>query len=164
MTGPLHVSLGEKNFECLHCKIVYDLGMTHEEYFEKRRGKRMMRKIELDSEGFSRKWSGTYIAHDGNVIRDDGHGHPHITCSECGRINVFGRASPQEFDEDDYEIVMQVLGRSETDLRFLKEKEDGKRSRDPRMGRPEDPAKEGLAGDLRAAGSEAPGGLSGEGE
>ena len=164
MAASLHTSLGENNFECLHCKIVYDLGMTHEEYFEKWRGKKIIRQIELDSEGYSRKWSGTYIAHDGDIIRDDGKGHPHIICTECGRVNVFGRLQPAEFDDDGNAIVLQVLGRSETDLRFLKEKENGQRKADPRMGGAADPAKGDLAGDLRAAGQEAAHRLQGEGE
>lgn len=164
MAASLHTSLGEDNFECLYCKAVYGLGMTHEEYFEKRRGKKIIRQIELDSEGYSRKWSGTYIAHDGDIIRDDGKGHPHIICTECGRVNVFGRLQPAEFDDDGNAIVLQVLGRSDTDLRYLKEKENGQRAPDPRMDRQEDPAKTSLAGDLRAAGQEAARGLSREGE
>lgn len=156
MIKPLHVSLGENNFECLHCKVVYPLGMTHEEYFVKRRGKRVMRSIELDAEGFSRKWSGTYIAHDGEVIRNDGMGHPHITCNECGRVNVFGKAALYEEDDDGNEVVLQVLGRSESDLRYLERLEHGEGQLEGhrRMGGKEHPSEAPVAGELRSTGAE----------
>jgi hypothetical protein len=158
MPSRFWISLDVTHFVCLNCGASNELDDTLEEFLEQRRGKRAMRPIELDSDGYSRKWAGTFIAHDGKVLRDDGKGHPTINCCQCGKINVFG-LEPSSRGMIDGDSVLQVLGRSESDIRYLEEKENGDQGdRDRRMVREEYPPEESLAGGSRPESEETPAG------
>lgn len=156
---PRRTKLHATAMDCLHCGSATDFSpsvaveVTLEAYLDKRRGKKLMRVIELDADGYSRKWSGTYIAHDSNIIRDDGKGHPHINCEQCGKVNVFGL---EEKGDDPADGIIQVLGRSDADIRLLERLENGKDQGDGhhRLVREEYPSEKGLATGSRAESNE----------
>ena len=121
MRLPRAIHFSDMEVSCCACDYPRDIGnmsATLGGWLGSRKS-RAAREIILDDEGYSRRWSGTVIKHDNITRRDDGPKPFRFKCSKCGLINVLGKHKGQ---------LVQTLGRSEVDIRYLMEKEHGSQS------------------------------------